>query len=96
MFGHAGDGNFHCILPVRDTDSDEYLKKLEDVNDRLISRTLAAGGTCTGEHGVGSGKAKYLDQQYGEGAVEIMRTIKKSMDPQNIFNPGKIIPNSEG
>ncbi|GMH84540.1 hypothetical protein TrST_g1317 [Triparma strigata] len=96
VFGHAGDGNFHCILPVRDTDSDEYLKKLEDVNDRLISRTLAAGGTCTGEHGVGSGKAKYLDQQYGEGAVEIMRTIKKSMDPQNIFNPGKIIPNSEG
>ncbi|GMH75007.1 hypothetical protein TL16_g06620 [Triparma laevis f. inornata] len=91
VFGHAGDGNFHCILPVRDTDSEEYLQKLEDVNDRLISRTLAAGGTCTGEHGVGSGKMKYLTTQYGEGAVDIMRAIKESLDPKNIFNPGKII-----
>lgn len=90
-FGHAGDGNFHCILPIMDGDSEEYISKVHEVNDNLIRRTLAAGGTCTGEHGVGYGKIKYLDQQYGSGAVRMMNTIKKSLDPNGIMNPGKVV-----
>lgn len=91
-FGHAGDGNLHCILPVRDDDSEEYLQLLETVNENLIRRTLAAGGSCTGEHGVGYGKIKYLERQYGPGAITMMRAIKQSLDPFNIMNPGKVVP----
>lgn len=90
-FGHAGDGNFHCILPIRDDDTDEYLSRLHAVNDNLMQRTLDAGGTCTGEHGVGYGKIKYLRRQYGDGAVHMMKLIKQSLDPNNIMNPGKVI-----
>lgn len=90
-FGHAGDGNFHCILPLREDDTEEYISKLVTVNDRLIDRTLKAGGTCTGEHGVGYGKRKYLEQQYGPGAVQMMNSIKQALDPINILNPGKIV-----
>jgi D-lactate dehydrogenase (cytochrome) len=90
-FGHAGDGNFHCILPVVEGDSEQYISNLHKVNDNLIRRTLDAGGTCTGEHGVGYGKIKYLESQYGPGGVHMMRLIKKGMDPLNIMNPGKIV-----
>eukprot|EP00934_Nitzschia_sp_Nitz4_P007868 Nitzschia sp. Nitz4//scaffold3_size479765//455124//456617//NITZ4_000192-RA/size479765-processed-gene-1.500-mRNA-1//1//CDS//3329551034//7858//frame0 len=90
-FGHAGDGNFHCILSLRDDDPEEYIAKLHEVNHRLIRRTLDAGGTCTGEHGVGYGKAEYLEQQYGPGAVHMMKAIKHSLDPKNILNPGKFV-----
>lgn len=90
-FGHAGDGNFHCILPVVEGDSQEYITKLHQVSNRLIERTLQAGGTCTGEHGVGYGKIKYLEQQYGPGAVAMMKAIKQALDPNNILNPGKVV-----
>jgi D-lactate dehydrogenase (cytochrome) len=90
-FGHAGDGNFHCILPVTKDDSQKYLSKLHKVNDNLIRRTLQVGGTCTGEHGVGYGKMNYLQQQYGPGGVHMMRMIKQGLDPQNIMNPGKVV-----
>jgi D-lactate dehydrogenase (cytochrome) len=90
-FGHAGDGNFHCILPLRDDDSDEYISRLHTIHNNLILRTLEAGGTCTGEHGVGYGKIKYLPQQYGEGYMNMMKSIKQSLDPKNIMNPGKIL-----
>lgn len=90
-FGHAGDGNFHCILPRSEDDSAEYISKLHEINDRMIRRTIEAGGTCTGEHGVGYGKMKYLKMQYGSGGVKMMEMIKKGMDPNNILNPGKII-----
>ena len=90
-FGHAGDGNFHCILPVLEDDSDEYMAKLHEINNNLIQRTLQVGGTCTGEHGVGYGKIKYLEKQYGLGAVQMMKSIKSALDPHNIMNPGKII-----
>jgi D-lactate dehydrogenase (cytochrome) len=89
-FGHAGDGNFHCILPILADDSDDYLAKVHQVNDNLIRRTLEVGGTCTGEHGVGYGKVKYLRQQYGPGAVHMMAMIKKALDPNSIMNPGKV------
>lgn len=91
IFGHAGDGNFHCILLTRDDDSPEYTAALHGVNERLIRRTLEAGGTCTGEHGIGVGKKKYLEAQFGAGAVGLMGTIKCAMDPLNILNPGKIV-----
>jgi D-lactate dehydrogenase (cytochrome) len=90
-FGHAGDGNFHCILPLRDDDSEEYISRLHTINNNLILRTLEFGGTCTGEHGVGYGKIEYLPQQYGNGCMNMMKTIKRSLDPRNIMNPGKIL-----
>ena len=90
-FGHAGDGNFHCILPVLDDDSAEYIDKIHTVNDNLIRNTIDAGGTCTGEHGIGYGKIKYLQKQFGTGGVTMMNMIKKSLDPLNIMNPGKVV-----
>lgn len=94
IFGHAGDGNFHCILPIADWNKEDpaYLERVHCVNDRMIRRTLEVGGTCTGEHGIGYGKSKYLEAQYGIGAVSMMRTIKQALDPHNIMNPGKVVP----
>lgn len=89
-FGHAGDGNFHCILPLLPDDPPEYVNKVKDVNKRLVERAIAMNGTCTGEHGVGTGKMEYLETQYGQGAVEVMRAVKKALDPSNIMNPNKI------
>ena len=91
IFGHAGDGNFHCILLIKDDDPPEYVELLHGINDRLIRRTLEAGGSCTGEHGIGVGKKKYLEKQYGPEAVEMMRVLKRALDPHNILNPGKVI-----
>ena len=91
-FGHAGDGNFHCILPIVEGDSEEYISNVHRVNDNLIKRTLDAGGTCTGEHGIGYGKIKYLEAQYGLGGVHMMKLIKNAIDPLNIMNPGKVVP----
>lgn len=90
-FGHAGDGNLHCILPILEQESADYLLKVEQVNENLIKRTLDAGGSCSGEHGVGYGKIKYLERQYGQGAVEMMKRIKKGLDPYNLMNPGKVV-----
>ena len=89
-FGHAGDGSFHCILAVRDDDDDAYWRKIHAVNDALLQRTLAVGGTVTGEHGIGAGKRQYLRQQYGDTTVQAMRLLKQAWDPYHILNPGKI------
>lgn len=90
-FGHAGDGNFHVIMPTLGTDPPEYVARLKRINDRLIRRTLAAGGTCSGEHGVGAGKREYLALQHGEVAVDVMGAIKRALDPLGIMNPGKVV-----
>jgi D-lactate dehydrogenase (cytochrome) len=87
--------NKDCIMPIATDDDPDYLKRVHSVNDRLIRRTLEVGGTCTGEHGVGYGKAHYLESQYGSGAVEMMRAIKQAVDPHNIMNPGKVIPSKD-
>ena len=79
------------LLQVKDDDPPEYVALLEGINDRLIQRTLAMGGTCTGEHGVGIGKKKYLSREKGEGAVEMMRTLKRALEPHGILNPGKVV-----
>jgi len=90
LVGHAGDGNFH-LLYVLDPASQAELDAARRLNDRLIHRALAMGGTCTGEHGVGYGKMKYLEAEHGE-ALSVMRDIKHTLDPDNRMNPGKMIP----
>ncbi len=90
LVGHVGDGNFHMIFPV-DPDDPSEIVEAERLTDRLVERTLAMGGTCSGEHGVGVGKMKFLREEHGEG-LDVMRAIKGTLDPQNILNPGKLIP----
>ena len=89
IVSHAGDGNFHLVFLV-DSEDKEELARASAVNDRMVARALAAGGTCTGEHGVGYGKIEFLKAEHGE-AVSVMRQIKTALDPDNIMNPGKIL-----
>jgi D-lactate dehydrogenase (cytochrome) len=88
MVGHVGDGNFHLVFLV-DTDDEEQMQRASEVNDRMVVRAIDMGGTCTGEHGVGYGKIKYLKHEHGE-AMSVMRAVKQALDPQGIMNPGKI------
>ncbi|CAN7292392.1 FAD-binding protein [Bosea sp. LjRoot237] len=90
IVGHVGDGNFHTQPLVDLADPDE-VARCEAFIDRLVKRALAMGGTCTGEHGVGQKKMKYLEIEHSPAALAVMRLIKRSLDPQNILNPGKII-----
>jgi D-lactate dehydrogenase (cytochrome) len=90
IIGHVGDGNFHVLLLMKMDDRDE-LSRVERFLDRLAERALAMDGTCTGEHGIGQGKMKYLDAELGEPAVAAMRALKRALDPENIMNPGKIV-----
>ncbi|TCL75028.1 FAD-linked oxidase C-terminal domain-containing protein [Rhizobium sp. BK251] len=88
IVGHAGDGNFHVLLLFDDTAADS-VAGIEAFVSRLTARALAMDGTCTGEHGIGQGKIGFLEQELG-GAVDLMRQLKASLDPDNILNPGKI------
>jgi D-lactate dehydrogenase (cytochrome) len=90
IVGHVGDGNFH-VLPLVDMDNPEEIERAKVFVTRLVERALAMEGTCTGEHGVGQGKMKYLEAEHGPEALDLMRTLKRAMDPQNIMNPGKIV-----
>jgi D-lactate dehydrogenase (cytochrome) len=89
LVGHAGDGNFHLVY-VLDPDNPAELDQARRLNDRMVMRALAMGGTCSGEHGVGYGKMKYLDAEHGP-ALDVMRTIKRALDPDNRMNPGKMV-----
>jgi D-lactate dehydrogenase (cytochrome) len=89
LVGHAGDGNFH-LLYVLDPDRPDEIEEARRLNDRLVARALAMGGTCSGEHGIGFGKMKYLAAEHGPG-LDVMRTIKRALDPENRMNPGKMI-----
>jgi len=89
LVGHAGDGNFHVIY-LLDPANEEELAEARRLNERMVMRALAMGGTCTGEHGVGYGKMKFLEAEHGEG-LELMRSIKRALDPENRMNPGKIV-----
>ena len=89
LVGHAGDGNFHMCY-VLDPQKPEELDEARRLNERLVARALAMDGTCTGEHGVGYGKKKYLEAEHGE-ALAVMRAIKTALDPDNRMNPGKVI-----
>ena len=89
IVGHVGDGNFHMLLMIDLDDADE-IRRAEALLERLVDRALAMDGTCTGEHGIGQGKMKYLKDEHGEPALAAMRAIKKALDPLDIMNPGKI------
>ncbi len=90
LFGHVGDGNFHCEILIRPDDESE-LAEAKAFNERVVARALAMEGTCTGEHGIGFGKTKSLRKELGE-AVDLMATLKHAIDPENLMNPGKIVP----
>ncbi len=90
IVGHVGDGNFHLTLLIDMDDADE-VKRAKALSERLVERALAMDGTCTGEHGVGQGKMKYLEAEHGPAALAAMAAIKRALDPQNIMNPGKIV-----
>jgi D-lactate dehydrogenase (cytochrome) len=90
ILGHVGDGNFHLTLLVDMADPAE-VKAAKALCERLVERALAMDGTCTGEHGVGQGKMKYLAGELGEPALAAMFAIKQALDPHHIMNPGKIV-----
>ncbi|MFZ9439524.1 MAG: FAD-binding oxidoreductase, partial [Hylemonella sp.] len=89
LVGHVGDGNFHFGYLLDPAKPEEY-EAAERLNHALVARALRLGGTCTGEHGVGLHKMDFLVTEAGDGAVEMMRNIKRALDPKNIMNPGKI------
>ncbi|MFL5028466.1 MAG: FAD-linked oxidase C-terminal domain-containing protein [Xanthobacteraceae bacterium] len=90
ILGHVGDGNFHLTLLV-DLDDRDELARAKALCERLVERALAMEGTCTGEHGVGQGKMKYLVAEYGAAALAAMQAVKRALDPDDIMNPGKIV-----
>lgn len=90
IVGHAGDGNFHMIYCI-EPDNEAEMKEVYRLNESMVANALAKGGTCTGEHGVGTGKLKYMRREHGGPAIEMMQAIKQALDPQNILNPGKTV-----
>ncbi len=90
IVGHVGDGNFHVQMLVDPNDPAD-IARAEAVNGRMVARAIAMDGTCTGEHGVGLHKIDFLVQEHGQGAIDVMRTLKHALDPNNILNPGKIV-----
>lgn len=91
LLGHVGDGNFHVLLLV-DPDNDTQLVQAHSFAQRLAERAIMMDGTCTGEHGIGLGKRQYMALEHGAGALVVMRAIKQALDPFDLMNPGKILP----
>jgi len=89
LFGHIGDGNFHLVILI-DPESPADVEEAKAINKRVVRRALAMEGSCTGEHGIGIGKQESLREELGD-AVDIMMTIKRSLDPGNLMNPGKVV-----
>ena len=90
IVGHVGDGNFH-VLPLVDMENADEIEAAKAFVERLVLRALDMEGTCTGEHGVGQKKMKYLEAEHGPEALDLMRALKRAVDPANIMNPGKIV-----
>jgi len=88
VFGHAGDGNLHVVL-VGDPDNQKEWSLLEDINNQIVTRAVQLEGTCTGEHGIGIGKRKFMELEHGQ-SYQLMRQIKELIDPKGLLNPGKI------
>jgi glycolate oxidase len=88
-FGHMGDGNLHPTFLADERNADE-MDRVHRALDAITTRTLELGGTITGEHGVGLAKKPWLRQQMGDSSYELMRQIKRTLDPHNLLNPGKI------
>jgi D-lactate dehydrogenase (cytochrome) len=90
ILGHAGDGNFHAIVMVMMSDAGE-VARAQALVDRVAERAIDMDGTCTGEHGIGEGKMRFLEAEHGTATVAAMRMLKRALDPHNIMNPGKIV-----
>lgn len=90
LFGHVGDGNFHLVVLV-DPENSAEMKEAAWISQRVVERAIAMEGTCTGEHGIGLGKRKYLPLEHGDVAVDVMYALKMALDPDNLLNPGKIL-----
>ena len=88
MVGHVGDGNFHSTI-IYDPSNKEDYKMIRDFSNKLVDKALELQGTVTGEHGIGINKKEYLKKQHPDNIV-LMQTLKRSIDPKNIMNPGKI------
>ena len=88
MVGHVGDGNFHVTV-LYDSEKKDDFKIIRDFSDKLVEKALELGGTATGEHGIGLNKKKYLTLEHSS-SLNLMKLIKKTLDPENIMNPGKI------
>ncbi|MEJ2219757.1 MAG: FAD-binding oxidoreductase [Desulfobacterales bacterium] len=88
VFGHAGDGNLHVVL-AGDPDNETEWSLLEEINNKIVARAVEVGGTCTGEHGIGIGKRKFMELEHGE-SYHLMRQIKELIDPKGLLNPDKI------
>ena len=95
LLGHIGDGNFHYVFLIDPDDPLEF-ELVMQLSERMVQRAIRMGGTCTGEHGIGLGKQKYLKLEFGETGLELMRTLKRAMDPHNLMNPGKLVPARPG
>jgi D-lactate dehydrogenase (cytochrome) len=93
IVGHVGDGNFHTLV-LMDMDDPAEIERAEEFVARLNIRAIGMDGTCTGEHGIGQGKMRFLERELGAG-VDVMRAIKQALDPQNILNPGKVLPKKQ-
>ncbi|MCL6417289.1 FAD-binding protein [Aestuariirhabdus sp. Z084] len=89
VVGHVGDGNFHMLI-MFDAGNDEQRNRADSLSRAMVKQALTVGGTCTGEHGIGVGKKAYLEQEHGQ-AVELMKLIKRALDPDNLMNPGKVL-----
>ena len=90
IVGHVGDGNFHAVFII-DPESEEELAEAEAINERIVRRAIAMEGTCSGEHGIGMGKMKFLESEFGAAGVAAMRAVKTALDPLGIMNPGKVV-----
>jgi D-lactate dehydrogenase (cytochrome) len=93
IFGHAGDGNLHCLILGRLGDAGLW-DSIHEANTEIVESALALGGTSTGEHGVGVGKMRFLEQEHGP-ALEVMKSLKAALDPKGILNPGKIFSEAD-
>jgi D-lactate dehydrogenase (cytochrome) len=91
LLGHVGDGNFHMLVLV-DPGNEAQFEQARAFTQRLAERAIAMDGTCTGEHGIGRGKRKYMQLEHGDGALAVMRAIKQALDPHHLMNPGKVLP----
>jgi D-lactate dehydrogenase (cytochrome) len=93
IVGHVGDGNFHCVFYYDPNDHHEEAD-VHRLADRIVARAIDAGGTATGEHGIGLGKRDWLVREHGDDAVDVMRALKSALDPHGLLNPGKIFPDT--
>ncbi|KNC70216.1 hypothetical protein SARC_17259 [Sphaeroforma arctica JP610] len=91
IVGHAEDGNFHGMIPF-DINNKEMVDELRTLTEQMVKLAISVGGTATGEHGVGLGKAEFLQEEHGEVFLDVMKSIKAAIDPKGIMNPGKIFP----